>query len=127
MRQDLLAERDELTRQTAALEQDYQAGVVTSDAYERSMEGIREREQRRRTASIELPYRAVRSTHGETFYDANGAIRPEEEYLVALNMSTHDFNTFTLKELRSVFWGELAEDVRSELERLQTTGATAPR
>lgn len=113
------AEREELERQNATLGQDYQSGMIALEEYERSLARLREREERWMEASaVFLTGRRVGRSHGRTFYEVGGVIRPDRYYVVGMDMSAHDFNTFTLRDTRrSVFWGEWAEDLVPALTR----------
>ncbi len=116
MRDEWRAEHEELERQVATLDQDHQAGRIASEDYEPSMASLQERVEQRLATFMELFSTGRRVSRG-SFYDRGGVIRPDEEYLVVLNVSTDDFSTFVLRDMGwTVLWGEWADDVRAELE-----------
>lgn len=57
-------------------------------------------------------------THGSTFYQMGGAIEPNSTYVLAVNSIDGNPEYFQLPVdgFGTVVWGELARDVRSELE-----------
>lgn len=60
-------------------------------------------------------------SHGYTFYDEQGAIAPGEPYLIALRSVDGNSAYYILEEQTatgSIYWGELADDVQTELEKL---------
>ncbi len=110
------AEREELERQVATLDQDHQAGRIASEDYEPSMASLQERVEQSLATFMELFSTGRRVSRG-SFYDWGGVMRPDEEYLVILNVSTDDFSTYVLRDTGgTVLWGEWADDVRAELE-----------
>ncbi len=113
------AEREELERQEATLSQEYQSGMVALEEYERSLARLRVREEQWLEASaVFLTGRRVGRSHGRTFYEVGGVIRPDRYYVVGMDMSAHDVNTLTLRDTRrSVFWGEWGEDLIPALTR----------
>lgn len=120
MFEESVAEREGLVQQAAALEQDYQAGEIALENYQHSRASLQEREERWLAESVVLLTARRVGPHGQSFYDAGGVISQDEEYLVALNTSAHDFNTFIVRDIgqRSVFWGERAEDLVAALTRI---------
>jgi hypothetical protein len=85
---------------------------------------------RAQSERLELGERSGRPIvdHGYTFYDVGGVIEPGVSYLVALRTVEDNPVLYDLNEQNaghSIFWGEFADDIVTQLEQL--SGASAPR
>jgi hypothetical protein len=117
--QELAAEKSAMAERLSELDESYQDGEMTLDEYERTRARLLSPDAERLAVDVNIPTRMVFITHGETFYDLGGAVGPGESYLVGLNWTPHDLQAYTLDERphngRSIFWGEMADDVIAAL------------
>ena len=104
--------------QSQALVWSLEAGEIDRQEYKREKDRL-DAIVAERIGREDLVDRAVIGpTHGKTFYHHEGAIRPNEKYLLGLNRTPHRTNVYGLHEFGNssrIYWGEMRDYVLSAL------------
>lgn len=131
-RQVIEAKREELhlaASEAAIIDEEHARGEIT--ASERQLR-LQEMDARYRDSGLMREIedlrgidRAVNVLHVETFYEREGAILPDTDYLVAVHAIDGNPYYYLLDDRLSwgIMWGEIAADIGSEIESLKSSGS----
>ena len=117
--EEVLADVEPLLEQTDALLRSLEAGEVDRQAFTKETERLNAIISERIGREGVVDWALIGGpSHGKTFYDLGGAIRPNERYLLGLNTISHENNAYGLSAFGSlswIYWGEMRDYVLSAL------------
>ena len=113
--EEALADVEPVLEQTDALLRSLEAGEVDRQAFTKETERLNAIISERIGREGVVDWALIGGpSHGKTFYDLGGAIRPNERYLLGLNTISHENNAYGLSafgRLSWIYWGETREYV----------------
>ena len=110
--EEVVADLGPVLDQSDALLRSLEAGDVDRQTYTREKEELNAIISKRIGREGLVDWAVLRPTHGKTFYDHGGAIRPNERYLLGLNKISHENSAYGLgaySSLSRIYWGEMRD------------------
>lgn len=109
-----------LLRQIRALHQAFEDGTIDEREYEAKRDGLEEMvRQRRREDGLAVVGEGWAIIDASTFYDLNGAIRPNQKYLIGLKANPLGKDVYLLHEhpdWPNIYWGDMRDYILPALD-----------
>lgn len=100
---------EEIQIQIDSVAQSFDKGEIVEQEFNQSIERLKAERRQLIAEYSSLSGRQIATSHGKTFYERGGVIRPTQRYLIGLN------GTLMLEEAPvtspNIYWGELMDEI----------------